>query len=564
MSLYEALDRFVGTGVLACAGLVEAAWDPGLPYDGAAFSRYLREHNLGEEFGNILDALAREIWLAQEQRGFPQALCETHIAALSPLLSEVRFTPEDFAQTLKALQQQQWLGPTARPGEFMGSAREQIALAWVKRAKAGGYLHSAKLIEEVTRFLLEHLFWRVIEQPGLLVPLKAALIAFREQQRTQAKATTMGERAPPLPTAEPPGHAPTHQLAQEPAHQPAPKPTETSLARPPAQSLSAAVRQIQAHHGLGDGALRRLQASLVSQRLSQEQRLARLDELAGWLVATIAQLRRPSNDAAELNALKLQAADALELGELERAMERLGELRARLRDCRRQTEARLAEEIGTLRAQMQAEAEAVARMGELALARFDFGAAATLFEEAAGNLPLGETELEFDYRQRQAEALANKAEMAGDANALRDAAEAFRNAMQLLPANAEPAIRARVSVGLGDMLMAIGCQSQVETGPLEKAVAAYADAVGVIDRDCFPMRWALIQLSHAAALIELGNRSDQERNWKEAAAALLPALEIFELRGATDLAASARHKLKTMIDGLEHQKPMLSNPVRSA
>ena len=73
MSLYEALDQFVGAGVLACAGVVGAEMPAGVMLDGAAFSRFLREQRLGEDFGVVLDAMAHEIWLAQDQRGFPQA-----------------------------------------------------------------------------------------------------------------------------------------------------------------------------------------------------------------------------------------------------------------------------------------------------------------------------------------------------------------------------------------------------------------------------------------------------------------------------------------------------------
>ena len=120
--------------------------------------------------------------------------------------------------------------------------------------------------------------------------------------------------------------------------------------------------------------------------MSAEHRLARLDELAGWLMATVAQLRaaeRCSRGPPGQGA----GGDALEQGDLERAMELLKAIREHVRDARRRAEARLAEELQTLKAQMTEEAAATARLGELAMARNDLDAAAEHFADAAGQLP---------------------------------------------------------------------------------------------------------------------------------------------------------------------------------
>lgn len=314
--------------------------------------------------------------------------------------------------------------------------------------------------------------------------------------------------------------------------------------------------------------MRRLQASLAVQPMPAEQRLARLEELAHWTVTTVAQLRQPANEAPELRRLKTEAAAALEAGELERAMDFLRAVREHLRDGRRRTEARLAEEVAALKSQMIEEAAAVARLGELALARLDLEAAAELFADAAGNLPVGETALELDYRQRQAEALAAKAEMSGDARFLRSAAEAFRTALRLITKAADPVAWARINVGLGDMLMAEGSRDAGATVRLEEAAGAFKEATEAIDRIKHPMRWALVQLSHAAALMEIGARADRERHWKAAATVLMPALEVFESRGATDLAEAARAKLRTLAAGLQGLQapapvPALERPAKA-
>ena len=249
-------------------------------------------------------------------------------------------------------------------------------------------------------------------------------------------------------------------------------------------------------------------------------------------------------------------------------MDLLREVRSQLRDERRRSEGRLAEEMETLKASMIAEAEAAARLGELALARCEFEAAAELFAEAAGNLPTRETALELEYRQRQAEALAAKAEMTGDARTLVAAAGAFRAAAKLIDKAAEPQVWARVQVGLGDMLMALGSRSDAgATGShveLEQAALAYEAAIAVIDRAAHPMRWALVQLSRAVALIEIGNRVDRDRHWLAAATALMPALEVFEARGAADLAEAARAKLRMVAGALQPVPAARALPARSA
>jgi hypothetical protein len=160
---------------------------------------------------------------------------------------------------------------------------------------------------------------------------------------------------------------------------------------------------------------------------------------------------------------------------------------------------------------------------------------------------------------------AAKAEATGDTHALARAADAFRATLRLIDDTGDPVLRARIGVGLGDMLMALGARNRDSTVELTDAAAAYAEAVELIDRGTAPMRWALVQLSHAAALIELGNRTDRHRHWTAAATVLMPALEIFDMRGATDLANSARAKLRVLAEGLDAPStPALGRPAKSA
>ena len=196
--------------------------------------------------------------------------------------------------------------------------------------------------------------------------------------------------------------------------------------------MTAAVAELRARHNIPESALKRLQSILAQQQMTGEQRLARLDELAGWLAATVAHLRAPSNEAAEARRVKAQAADALEAGELERAMDLLKAIREHVREARRRAEARLAEELQTLKAQMTEEAAATARLGELAMARHDLDAAAEHFADASGQLPAEQPALELGYRYRRAEALAAKAETTGEPGAIEAAAAAYRVCLRLV------------------------------------------------------------------------------------------------------------------------------------
>lgn len=547
MSLYEVLDRFVATGVLACAGLVGADIDPSSPLDGAEFSSRLRSEKLNEPFGAALDALAHTLWFANERQGIPLAAAEHHAVTLTALLDVVRFAPGEIAKAFTAARGQ----PAATAGTGPTKPASQLADLWLEKASAAGALASTGLDIEISRFLMSEMLTHIIDRTPLLSTLAPAIAEHRT-----ALASTRQRHQSPLPnTASPTSQSAVPTPPASPGHDSSlsnlsrPRPV---LVAPPPSNLPAATvtAEVQARHRLPEGALRRLQQILAQQPMSAEQRLARLDELGAWLIATVAYLRKQTNDAPAQRQAKLDAAAALEVGDFEQAMEQLRSVREHTREGRRRAEARIAEELQTLRLQMIEEAAATARLGELALARMDLDSAAEHFADAAGQLPASEAALELDYRQKQAEALAAKAETTGDGRALQASAQAFRKCRSLVTTATEPRTRTRINVGLGDMLTALAARQPNETIELEEAIAAYADAIAAVDRATKPMQWALVQLSHAAALIELGRRFDRHRNWSLAATILIPALEVFESRNAMDLAEAARAKLRDIADGL--------------
>lgn len=521
MSLYEILDRFVATGVLACAGLVGAAMPPSQPLDGAAFSRRVRATGQNEAFGAALDALAHTLWQANERRGISLALAERHAGELTGLITAIRLTEQELGAALAAAS----AAPASR-------ASARIAELVLGKSEASELLDRASLDREISQFMLEEMLVLVLERAPLVSALAPLLVEHRNalsiEQRGAARAGE-GDAA---------GGPPADARVL-----PAP------LA--PAVSGNAAGGAVQAREELPEGALRRLKAILAQQPMSAVQRLARLDELGAWLISTITYLRKPTNEDGRLRQAKLDAADALERGDLELAMERLKTVREHMRDVRRRAEARIAEELQSLRQQMVEEAGATARLAELALARMDFALAADHFADAAGQLPAHEKGLELDYRQRQAEALAAIAETAGEPAAVDAAARAFRACRVLLTSTTDARARLRVLVGLGDMLVALAPREAQAITCLEEAISAYSDALLAVDKAAKPMQWALVQLSHAAALIERGNRTDRNGSWQAAAAALMPALEVFESRGADDLAEAARGKLRIIASAID-------------
>ncbi|HXF52516.1 MAG TPA: hypothetical protein VNK52_00185, partial [Hyphomicrobiaceae bacterium] len=508
-----------------------------------AFSRLLRERGEGEEFGRVLDVLAQEIWLARDRRGFPQETCERHALALAELLMQVRPAAEQVARAIEQTGNKDNRGPVepvhAQP------IHQAIAADVLARARGKRLLERAMVVEEVAQFLLEHLFFYLLSGPRLLATLRPALAAYTSglmpsDRRSLPPAVASGvERrfAPPPFALDTAGRGP---------------------AVPSADWLAQAAA-IAARYKLSDGAQRRFVSILAAQNLAPEQRLERFEEMARWLEATLLQLAKPTNQGPQVARLKAAAVAALAAGDFEGAFDVLKQVSSTLRECRRQTEARLAEEIDSLRHQMTEEAAATASLAELALARFDYDAAAELFGQAAQSVPKSDPAAELGYLVRRAEALYRKGEERDDRAALAAAAEAYSRALSMFPRGAHSESWVRANINLANALAATAAAGAAGRPRLEAAVEAYRNALGAIDRNKAPIRWALTQLSAGAALIRLGEIADRSRHWRAAAAALMPALEAFEQQGSTVYAEFARLTLRQLHDQIGGG-PQLSPP----
>jgi tetratricopeptide (TPR) repeat protein len=412
------------------------------------------------------------------------------------------------------------------------------------RARAEQLVQRARLVDDVALFLLEQLFFYLLTGPRLLMIVRPALIAFA------AGLAAAGGRGLTLPVASEVQPRVAHRLlALDPA------------GRQPEWSTAAGA--IAARFNLSDGAQRRFLSILSAQNLSVEQRLERFEEMARWLEATLLELSKLSNQGPQVARLKAAAAAALAGGDFEGAFDLLKQVSRTLRECRRQTEARLAEEIDALRHQMVEEAASTGSLAELALARFDYDAAAELFAEAAAGVPKSEQMAELGYLLRRAEALYRKGEEKDDRAALAAAAEAYREALRMFPRGARSEAWVRANINLANALGATAAAGADGRAVLEGAVEAYGNALEAIDRTEAPLRWALTQLSTGAVLIRLGEIVDRNRHWRAAAAALVPALQVFEQQGSGVYAEFARLTLRQLHDQMEGRPQIAAQPVRT-
>ena len=141
-------------------------------------------------------------------------------------------------------------------------------------------------------------------------------------------------------------------------------------------------------------------------------------------------------------------------------------------------------------------------------------------------------------------ALLGLGEQDGSATQLQEAIGAFKTSIEATPRVRAPRRWALTQMNLGNALAALGDRDEKGTALLDEAIAAYNMALEELLREAEPLKWAITQMNLGTALIRLGERKDRRRHWLTAAAALVPALEIFEQLGADQLADMTRRNLK--------------------
>jgi tetratricopeptide (TPR) repeat protein len=260
----------------------------------------------------------------------------------------------------------------------------------------------------------------------------------------------------------------------------------------------------------------------------ENEKLAdRFAEIATEHVRLLEEIHRFRVRDPEVQALKDDAASALEVPDHDRARAKLEEARQLVR-AKREAAAKLLAE------QQREEAALVSAQAGVEAGRLRYAAAAILHEEAATLLP------EADVHERWAELIEaagrwyDQGDEFGDNGALNRAIELHREALELAPRERVPLDWAMTQSSLGNALLTLG-ERESGTARLEEAVTAYRAALEERTRDRVPLDWATTQSNLGIALSTLGERESGTARLNEAVAAYRAALEEFSRARAAGL-----------------------------
>src|SRR5271166_482728 len=256
------------------------------------------------------------------------------------------------------------------------------------------------------------------------------------------------------------------------------------------------------------------------------------DKLASALSKVAGDYKKLQAQAAALNpenptarALVKQAGPEIDAGHLDRAHELLRQATqaqiAAVQEARKLSEQAQAAED----AQMLGAASSTAAEGEIAITERQFAQAAEFFKEAASYVPVNHPTERIVYVNRQAGALYKQGYELGDNDALRNASDLYRIALQAQSRERVPSDWARTQANLGDSLTAIGEREAGTTG-LEEGIAAYRAALEVQTHESAPLDWARTQASLGNALVALGERESGTARLEDAILAYRAALEV--------------------------------------
>lgn len=496
MALFEALAELVGSAMIsvapACGVTVETKAGA---ERSAGFAQWLRNKGAATALDTVVDALARDIWVSAETRQLAQQVLEEHAGAVAGLLQTY---PPQAAHLTLAIDR-------SRTGVTGGGAQgdpiaRRIAVDIFARARGKGALAAAGLKDDVTLLMVDRVYAHLLDDPMVLKSLAPELAAFLAAPA--AKAET-GPRQPKGIAA----------LGV----------SDTLAQRLEGQGGVAYLADLRDRFDLSEKAMRRLLALVDAPGAAPADMLPRLEELARWLGDVRAQLQRPSNEEAEVRRLKTKAAAALADGDLEAAAEALRQVRREIRESRRRTEERLADEVAGLRTQMVDEARATARLAELVQAEGDYAAAADLFGEAALAMPTAERDASWQYNLQRAGALLRRAQASTDQAALNEAIAAYGNSVRQAADGSNQKGLGEASLGLGHALALAG-ERETGTARLKDAISAYRKAISIQNREGDSRIAAQTQLRLGRVLALAGERDKALPPLREAAQAFREAL----------------------------------------
>jgi len=241
-----------------------------------------------------------------------------------------------------------------------------------------------------------------------------------------------------------------------------------------------------------------------------ERLAAKLVEIAESFKALKATASAQPSDDRKIVALKTDAQNAIEVGDLAKADALLAEAQAEQ----------------TRGSDRLAAADTFSRRGEIALTRLRYAEAAAHFANAAAVFPphSSHEDERINYLQKEAYALFKQGYEFGDNGALLSAIERRKRLLELLPRERLPLDWARAQNNLGWALDRLG-ERESGTAKLEEAVVAFREALKEYTRERAPLEWARTQIGVGAVLSSLGRREGGTAKLEEAVVAYREALK---------------------------------------
>ncbi len=248
-----------------------------------------------------------------------------------------------------------------------------------------------------------------------------------------------------------------------------------------------------------------------------------LQEIAHRHVDLLSGLSKPGDDAPSVMDRRRRAAEAIKFGDYDLAEKLLAE--ADKIDAKA-----ISEQRDVLTKRKRSRTMTLSRLGELAMTRLNYRAAAGYFRKAAENV--GQTpelrDIFFQMAESEADAWHRLGKEYGDNDALEYAIRLLRWILSHTDRKLNPTRWIAIHNGLGSALETSGTR-EGNTAKLQESVTVYRESLKVCTRKRLPGQWAMIQNNLGNVLTEIGLRERDMRRFKEAVSAYRRSSKQFEL-----------------------------------
>lgn len=274
--------------------------------------------------------------------------------------------------------------------------------------------------------------------------------------------------------------------------------------------LDAILELVAAQKGVSPEPLRAILERLGEAGVPDDQIPARLAVKADEYLALREQWSKLGEATPDVEAVRRDALDLIERGDLEGARRLFTDARVVIRTAR---EKRAREEAAMLAGE--------AEVDQLQLRYLE---AADRFAEAETLVASFDANARFYYIFKQAHSVQRYGDEFGDNKAMRTAIKLWRQAARLRPRAEKPLVWASIQHNLGLALRILGGRER-GIARLEESIKVYRAALKERTRARVPMEWAITQNALGTALLILGERERGTGRLEEAVNAYRAALE---------------------------------------